>query len=78
MGHGVDRARREDTGFLAFATGSISFLQQFGLGAGLAMFIDAILIRGILAPASMAALGRMAWWAPGPLRWMRSRLALTD
>jgi len=44
------------------------FLKEFGLGAALAVFIDATIIRALLVPALMALLGRANWWAPGPLR----------
>lgn len=54
--------------FLALGTASISFVQQFGIGAGLAILIDAVLIRGVLVPASISLMGRAAWWAPGPLQ----------
>jgi RND superfamily putative drug exporter len=32
-----------------------------------AVFIDATLIRLVLAPAAMVLLGRVGWWLPGPL-----------
>lgn len=34
----------------------------------LAVLIDATIGRMLLAPATMALLGRRAWWAPKPLR----------
>ncbi len=64
--------------FFAFGTSTVSFLQMFGIGAGLAILIDATLIRGILVPAAMRLLGAAAWWAPGPLRRVHARLALAD
>jgi RND superfamily putative drug exporter len=64
--------------FFAFGTASISFLQMFGLGCGLALIIDALLIRGVLVPAAMRVLGRNAWWAPGPLRRLHSRVGLKE
>jgi RND superfamily putative drug exporter len=36
-----------------------------GLAAGI--IIDATLIRGILAPALVALLGRFNWWLPVPM-----------
>ena len=61
-----------------FGTSTVSFLQLFGIGAGLAILIDATLVRGILVPASMRVLGRAAWWTPGPLRRMHARVALEE
>ncbi|MEV6008080.1 MMPL family transporter [Streptomyces sp. NPDC051976] len=64
--------------FFAFGTASVSFLQLFGLGCGLAILMDALLIRGILVPAAMRLLGRHAWTAPGPLHRLHRRIGLTD
>jgi RND superfamily putative drug exporter len=64
--------------FFAFVTGTVSFLQLLGLGAGLAILIDATLVRGVLVPAAMRLLGRAAWYAPGPLRRVHARLALRE
>ena len=64
--------------FFAFGTASVSFLQMFGLGCGLAILIDALLIRGVLVPAAMRLLGSAAWWAPGPLRRLHRRVGLSE
>jgi RND superfamily putative drug exporter len=64
--------------FFAFGTSSVSFLQMFGLGSGLAILIDATLIRGILVPAAMRLFGRRAWYAPAPLRRLHARVALAE
>jgi putative drug exporter of the RND superfamily len=64
--------------FFAFGTSTVSFLQMFGIGAGLAILIDATLIRGVLVPAAMRLLGPAAWYAPAPLRRVHARLALSD
>jgi RND superfamily putative drug exporter len=64
--------------FFAFASGSVSFLQMFGLGSGLAILIDATLIRGVLVPVVMRLVGRRIWYAPGPLRRVQTRLALNE
>ena len=64
--------------FFAFGTSGVSFLQLFGLGAGLAVLIDATLIRGILVPVGMRLLGNRAWWAPAPLRRIHNRVGLTE
>ena len=64
--------------FFAFGTSSVSFLQLFGIGSGLAILIDATLIRGVLVPAAMWLMGRTAWWSPRGLRWVYSRVALSE
>jgi RND superfamily putative drug exporter len=62
----------------AFGTSGVSFIQMFGLGTGLAVLLDATLVRGVLLPAGMRALGRYAWWAPGPLRRLHNRIGVTE
>jgi RND superfamily putative drug exporter len=64
--------------FFAFGTGGVSFLQMFGIGAGLAIMVDATLIRGVLVPAGMRLLGRAAWWAPKPLRALHNKIGLSE
>lgn len=38
----------------------------------------ATLIRGVLVPASMRLLARVAWWSPVPLRRVHARAALEE
>lgn len=64
--------------FFAFLVSSVSFIQFFGLGTGLAILIDATLVRGVLVPASIRLLGERAWWAPGPLRAAHRRFGLSE
>ncbi|MBJ8339978.1 MMPL family transporter [Antrihabitans sp. YC3-6] len=64
--------------FFSFGTSSVSFIQMFGIGAGLAVLIDATLIRGVLVPAAMRVLGRSAWWAPAPLRKIHDRVGVSE
>jgi RND superfamily putative drug exporter len=64
--------------FFAFGTSTVSFLQMFGIGTGLAILIDATLIRGVLVPAAMRVLGPAAWYSPGPLRRVYARVALSE
>jgi len=45
----------------------LSFMKMFGIGTGLAILLDATLIRGVLVPAFMRVAGDLNWWAPGPL-----------
>jgi putative drug exporter of the RND superfamily len=64
--------------FFAFGTSTVSFLQMFGIGTGLAILIDATLVRGVLVPVAMRVLGRFAWYAPRPLRRIYARVALAE
>ncbi|KOV78083.1 membrane protein [Nocardia sp. NRRL S-836] len=62
----------------AFAISGVSFVQMFGIGAGLAVLLDATLIRGVLMPVGMRMLGRHAWWAPAPMRRLHRRIGLRE
>jgi RND superfamily putative drug exporter len=64
--------------FFAFGTSKVSFIQFFGLGSGLAILLDATLIRGVLVPAFMRALGESSWYAPPVLKRLHARLGLED
>lgn len=64
--------------FFAFGTSSVSFLQMLGLGAGLAVLLDATLIRGVLVPAVTALFGERIWYAPGWLQRVHRRIGLSD
>ncbi len=64
--------------FFAFATSTVSMLQLFGFGAGLAVLIDATLVRGVLVPAVMSLLGRANFWAPKPLRRLHAAVGLRE
>jgi putative drug exporter of the RND superfamily len=84
--HGLSRTGRIVTmaavllavSLLAFGTSGVSFIQMFGLGSGLAILIDATLIRGILVPVGMRLLGRAAWWAPPALKRTHARMGLKE
>ena len=56
--------------FGAFATSRVLGLQQFGLGLGVAVLIDATVIRVVLLPASMKLLGNWNWYMPSWLGWL--------
>jgi RND superfamily putative drug exporter len=64
--------------FFAFATSGVSFIIMFGLGLGLAVLMDAFVIRGTLVPAFMKLAGEANWWAPGPLRRLHDRFGLRE
>ncbi|HEY2298729.1 MAG TPA: MMPL family transporter [Jatrophihabitans sp.] len=65
-------------GFFAFGTSHVSFIQLFGLGTGLAILIDATLVRGVLVPAFMRAFGQRSWYAPRPLRRIHNRIGVSE
>jgi RND superfamily putative drug exporter len=62
----------------AFATGSVVFIKEVGIGTAAAVIIDASIIRALLVPSLMAMLGERNWWAPGPLRRLHNRIGLSD
>jgi RND superfamily putative drug exporter len=64
--------------FFAFATSKVSFIQMFGIGTGLAILIDATLIRGVLVPAFMRLAGAVNWWSPAVLRRLHDRIGLSE
>ena len=50
--------------FSGFALADLAPLKQLGVGLGLAVFLDATVVRGVLVPAAMAVMGRRNWWWP--------------
>ncbi len=56
--------------FSIFATLSSLEFKQFGVGLGVAILIDATIVRGVLLPASMKLLGRWNWYLPRSLEWL--------
>jgi putative drug exporter of the RND superfamily len=56
--------------FAGFASGDISEVQQVGFGVGIALLIDATIVRCVLVPASMKLLGPWNWYLPSWLGWL--------
>ena len=54
------------------------FIKELGLGAALAVLIDATIIRALLVPSLMELLGSWNWWAPRPLRRLHDRIGLRE
>jgi RND superfamily putative drug exporter len=54
------------------------FIKQLGVGAAIAVLIDATIIRALLVPALMKLLGERNWWAPPPLARLHARLRLGE
>ena len=56
--------------FWAFAAGDIIGLQQMGFGLGVAVLLDATIVRMVLVPAAMQLLGTRNWYLPPVLSWL--------
>jgi putative drug exporter of the RND superfamily len=52
--------------FVAMSTGPGTEAKMFATALGGGILLDATLIRGVLAPAVVALLGRWNWWLPSP------------
>jgi RND superfamily putative drug exporter len=86
VAHGLERTGRLVTAAAllfcvalgAFATSHIFFVKQLGVGAPLAVAIDATVVRALLVPALMGRLGDWTWWSPGPLRRLHARIGLAE
>jgi RND superfamily putative drug exporter len=56
--------------FSIFATlGAIEF-KQFGVALGVAVLVDATIVRAVLLPSAMTLLGPRNWYLPRWLRWL--------
>jgi putative drug exporter of the RND superfamily len=56
--------------FAGFATGELVMFQQMGFGLGVAILLDATIVRCVLVPATMKLLGPRNWWLPRGLAWL--------
>jgi uncharacterized membrane protein YdfJ with MMPL/SSD domain len=56
--------------FAIFATLSMMFFKQFGVGLAVAVLLDATIVRAVLLPASMKVLGDWNWYLPSWLEWL--------
>jgi putative drug exporter of the RND superfamily len=76
--HGIAATGRIITGaaliivvvFAGFAAGQLVMFQQMGFGVGVALLVDATLIRMVVVPAAMALLGHWNWYLPTWLNWL--------
>jgi RND superfamily putative drug exporter len=64
--------------FFAFGTSGVSFIKMFGIGLGLAVLVDATVVRAFLVPAFMRLAGDANWWAPAPLRRLHDRIGISE
>ena len=56
--------------FAGFASGKLVMFQQMGFGLGVAVLLDAFLVRTLLVPSIMSVLGRWNWYLPRWLEWL--------
>lgn len=83
--HGLVTSARTITGaalimvavFTAFLLTGVPAVQEVGLGAAVAIAIDATVVRLLIVPAGMALLGERCWWLPGRGAFSRRRATRT-
>ncbi len=83
---GIERTGRLITGaalimatvFFSFGLAEAVVIKAIGLGMGLAVLVDATIIRALLVPATMRLMGDWNWWAPKPLTRLHRRLGLSE
>ena len=60
--------------FFGFAMADLVVIKAIGIGMGIAVVVDATVVRMLLVPATMRLLGRWNWWAPAPIARWHARL----
>jgi len=60
--------------FFGFAMADLVVVKAVGIGMGLAVVLDATIVRALLVPATMRLLGKWNWWAPAPMARWHARL----
>ena len=86
VGSALERTGRLITGaaaimaavFFAFGTADMVPIQAIGIGMGIAVVVDATIVRALLVPATMRIMGRWNWWAPAPLVRLHRRLGFGE
>ena len=63
--------------FAGFVAGELLVIKEVGFSLAVAVLVDATLVRLLLVPATMTVLQEANWWAPGPLKRLHARLAIT-
>jgi putative drug exporter of the RND superfamily len=56
--------------FGGFASGQLVMFEQMGFGLGVAVLLDATIVRSVLVPATMRLLGDRNWYLPRRLEWL--------
>ena len=62
----------------AFGLADMVVIKTMGIGMGIAVVVDATIVRALLVPATMRLLGRWNWWAPASLARLYRRLDLGE
>ena len=78
VAYGINSTARLITGaalimvavFAGFAAGQLVMFQQMGFGLGVAILLDATIVRTVLMPAWMELLGEHSWYMPKWLAWL--------
>jgi RND superfamily putative drug exporter len=78
VAYGINSTARLITGaalimvavFAGFAAGQLVMFQQMGFGLGVAILLDATIVRSVLMPAWMELLGKHSWYLPRWLNWL--------
>jgi RND superfamily putative drug exporter len=78
---GLERTGRLITGaaaimaavFFGFGMARSVIIQAVGIGIGIAVVVDATIVRALLVPAAMRLMGRWNWWRPA---WLGGRRVL--
>lgn len=61
--------------FLSFVLGDSRTIKELGLGLGVAIFVDVIIVRMNIVPAAMTLFGKWNWWFP---EWLDNLLPRLD
>jgi RND superfamily putative drug exporter len=64
--------------FFAFGTADMVPIQAIGIGMGIAVVVDATIVRALLVPAPMRLMGEWNWWAPAMLARLHRRLGFGE
>ncbi len=56
--------------FAGFASGKLVMFEQMGFGLGVAILLDATIVRLLLVPSAMSLFGKANWYLPRWLEWL--------
>jgi len=63
---------------IPFATTQLINVRELGVGVGIAVLLNALLLRPVLLPAAVSLYGRLGWWpthGPRPPKGLRTEAA---
>jgi RND superfamily putative drug exporter len=64
--------------FAGFIFGGFAPIKAIGLGLVLAITLDATIVRMLIVPATMTLLGARNWWLPRPLKWVHTKVGMSE